>query len=166
MPRTTRHIRIEGDVAYIPLTKGYEAVIDAADVRLVDGFNWTALIGKSTIYAYRRLSSGAMVYLHRAIMAAPAGYFVDHKDSNGLDNRKCNLRIATRAQNTRNQRLARHNKSGVKGVFFDGRRNNWRAEIKLNGHKSNLGAFKCRTAAQIAYAKASMSLHGEFGRLG
>ena len=48
-----RQIRIQGDIAYVPLTKGYEAVIDAADVPLVQGNNWSATVRKRTCYAFR-----------------------------------------------------------------------------------------------------------------
>lgn len=161
-----RPIRIEGDIAYIPLTKGYEAVIDAADVPLVDGFDWCAHPQKRTTYAQRKDRTGAKprtVYLHRAIMGEPAVLHVDHVDGDGLHNRRANLRTVTHAQNQHNAKLRSDNCSGRKGVSKVG--NKWVANICVAKKRSRLGAFKCPTAAHFAYVKASQSLHGEFGRI-
>lgn len=159
-----RPIRIEGDIAYVPLTKGYEAIIDIADIPLVDGVNWTASINPKTVYAYRKGVGGINIVLHRLIMDATSHVEVDHIDGNGLNCRRCNLRIASHAENMRNRRLSRDNTSGVKGASLDRSTGKWQANIRKDGRQFNLGRFNCRTAAAIAYAKASRDLHGEFGR--
>lgn len=167
MSRQPRPIRIEGDVAYVPLTKGYEAVIDAADVPLVAGWRWGAKVRPWTTYAARTdYSTGRKVEvkMHRLLMAAPAHLLVDHRDRNGLNNRRGNLRLATSAQNARNAGVNKNSLTGIRGVGWVARDSKWRARISCNGQSHLLGHFNCITAARLAYARASVKMHGEFGR--
>lgn len=162
-----REIRVEGDVAYVPLTKGYEAIIDAADLPLVQGFHWTALVSPRSIYAYRVDCSGGGrrgILMHRLLLGDPSGMEVDHRNGDGLLNRRSNLRAATKQQNRQNARKRTDNTSGFKGVARDGGK--WGARIMVDGKRKYLGGFGCPTAAHLAYAKASQALHGEFGRVG
>jgi hypothetical protein len=174
MSKSPRPIRIEGDVAYIPLTKGYEAVIDAADVPLVSAWSWSA--DEDTrpdgtvraVYARRHGRSGSKKYtvsLHRQILALGPGLEGEHRDGDGLNNRRSNLRVATRSQNACNRGPMPGSKSGVKGVYWQKSVRKWRADINLSGQVHYLGLFRCITAAALAYAKASRGLHGDFGRL-
>ncbi len=164
MTKLKRPIRIDGDVAYVTLTKGYVAIIDAADVPLVDGKNWCAVVGRRTVYASRKVAE-RIELLHRVIMAALYGMVVEHLDGDGLDCRRENLRLATHAQNTYNQRLARNNTSGFKGVSWNNRAGRWRAEITAGGKTMNLGYFVYIDDARAAYADASKRYHGKFGRV-
>lgn len=169
-----RPIRIEGDIAYIPLTRGYEAVIDAADVPLVEGWNWTADIDLRrcdcsirTVYARRNDYSEAKprkVRMHRVIAGTPEGFETDHEDGDGLNNRRNNLRTATKGQNQHNGKIRITNTSGLKGVHFRKDIGKWHASITNDRKQKFLGSFRCPTAAHIAYVKASRELHGEFGR--
>jgi hypothetical protein len=161
MPIKIRPIRICGDVAYVTLTQGYEAIIDAADVPLVDGHNWHAMKCENTVYG-RNKSSKLSVLLHRLIMKAPLGLEVDHRDGDGLNNRRRNMRIATHSQNMHNTRRNKNNTSGFKGVDFSFGK--WRARIKIKGKKKHLGMFASPEEAHAAYCTASRELHGEFGR--
>lgn len=174
MPKPIRHIRIEGNIAYVPLTKGYEATIDAADVPLVDGRNWTARLkikangGFGNVYAVRATYNGgkqSIVWMHRLIANTEIGMETDHIDGNGLNNKRDNLRSATGAQNNRNRRVTIRNTSGAKGVHWHKPRQKWLAQIRFDGEHHHLGLFRCRTAAAMAYAIASQKLHGEFGRV-
>ncbi len=169
-----RPIRIDGDVAYIPLTQGHEAIIDSADLPLVDGRNWYALVLRRAdgsvwgAYAVRtHLISGKkkMIYLHRAIMNAPDQMEIDHSNGNGLDNRRANLRVATHAQNQRNQKIPTHNTSGFKGASWHRAKGRWHARIVVTGKVRHLGYFTEIADAAAAYATASRELHGEFGRI-
>lgn len=168
-----RPIRIVGDIAYIPLTKGYEAIIDAADVHLVEEENWSALVSVRadgevrTVYAQHRIGGRkrqTTIYLHRRIFGDLGAKHVDHIDGDGLNNRRSNLRLATHEQNMANRGSTVRNKSGFKGVFWNKRSKKWAAVIGANRNKHRLGMFGCATAASIAYARASRELHGEFGR--
>ena len=173
MKTVKRPIRIEGPVAYIPLTKGYEAVIDAEDVPLVEGRCWSAAEryrsdgSLRVVYAQAKIN-GILTALHRHITKADVEFEVDHKDGDGLNNRRRgetgNLRPATRSQNQHNRRLSHDNTSGIEGVSWFEAKGKWRASIGLNGKWRYLGLFKCRTAAAVAYMKASRMYHGDFGR--
>jgi hypothetical protein len=162
-----RPIRIDGEIAYVPLTQGYTAVIDAADAPLVGQYNWCAEVQSRAVYARRTDRSGVKqrsVLMHRVLMGAPNGLEVDHIDGNGLNNRRDNLRTATKAQNVRNQRTRSDNTSGLKGVSWDGRNSKWKAQIKFNGKRHHLGRHNTPEQAYAAYCAASSRLHGEFGR--
>lgn len=165
--RTIRPVRVEGNIAYVPLTKGYEAIIDAADVPLVEGRNWTAVEKTGAVYAYWQDCSGPKrrtVYLHRVIMGEPAGLEVDHIDGDGLNNLRCNLRVATKSQNMHNAKRPSHNTSGVKGVSWCKRRGNWVARVTLHGKLVWSRHFAQKEDAASAYAEALQRHHGEFAR--
>lgn len=171
MKKPIREIRIDGNLAYVPLTQGYEAVIDAEDVPLVDVWNWYAIVDKRsdgsirTIYAGRGCgprASHTTIFMHREILRTPDGFDSDHRDGDGLNNTKANLRIALRAENTRNRRLSISNTSGVKGVYWNKSRKKWQATITLDGKAFFLGRFSDAGDAALAYMLASVDMHGEF----
>ena len=166
MPVSVRPIRIEGNIAHVTLTKGYVAVIDAEDVPLVDGLNWTTRVSPWGVYAYRKATGGRRnVHLHRVLMGDPDGLQVDHIDGDSLNNRRSNLRVATASQNSQNTKRRKDNGSGFKGVSFDKARGLWNARIWSKCELKRLGYYRCRTAAAVAYVKASRELHGEFARM-
>lgn len=88
---------------------------------------------------------------------------VDHKDLDPLHNWFSNLREASNSQNQMNKRRTRENQSGYKGVWFHAGR--YTAAITTDGKPKHLGRFKTPEAAHAAYAAASLSEHGEFGRV-
>jgi hypothetical protein len=161
-----RLIRIEGDVAYVTLTKGHTAVIDAVDVPLVKGLYWCAKVEGNTAYAARNDRSNGknrMVRMHRVLLDAPDNMEVDHIDGDGLNNRRSNLRLATHTDNMRNRRTQKNNQSGIKGVSRS--RRSWIAQIRVNGKNRYLGTFPTAESAHAAYAAAAKELHGKFARL-
>lgn len=162
-----RPIRIEGDTAYVTLTRGYEAIIDAADIPLVEGWNWTAFVTTWTVYAMRWQPSGSKqssLKLHRVIMDAPRGVKVDHINSNGLDNRRANLRLATDSENARNSRRRSDNTSGFKGVTRCKESRRWIAQISDRGGSRHIGRFDTPEAAHAAYLEAAARIYGDFAR--
>ena len=163
-----REIRVVGDLAFVILTRGYMAVIDAVDAHLVRGSNWSAVTRGRTVYAVRRLPQNAQgkrreIGLHRQILDDPSDQFVDHRDNNGLNNRRENLRAATAKQNCHNQQLRVNNTSGFKGVSQSGSK--WRVHLGVNGKKVHLGYFLTIEEAHHAYVTAAKELHGEFFQL-
>jgi len=104
-------------------------------------------------------------YNHRLIFLMFRGFFpqsVDHIDGNKLNNKIENLRECTNAQNQYNRKLNKNNTSGVKGVFWDKKRDMWNAQIVRNGKKIYLGLFKSIERAAAAMKAARSEYHGEF----
>lgn len=171
-PRAIRPIRVEGNVAYVPLTRGYEAIIDADSAPLVSEWNWCAKVDTlsdgsvRSVYAYRSSMKPrrAVFYLHKAILTVEDGQHVDHVDGNGLNNRRSNLRPASPSENQHNRKRLSKTVSGLKGVSRAPRSPKWRARIKINGQERVVGLFDTKEAAHAAYIKAAMALHGDFAR--
>lgn len=162
-----RRIRIHGNIAYVPLSQEYEAVIDAADVPLVEAWNWQANATGNTMYAARsekRGSKTTVFLMHRVILGAKPGTKVDHVNRDGLNNRRSNLRLATHTENMRNSRIQKNNTSGFKGVSRYGDTGRWRACIWADGVKTSLGCFDTPEEAHAAYCEAAKRLHGKFWR--
>jgi hypothetical protein len=156
----------------IPLSKGKVAVVDDEDFEKVNQFKWCAYKPNTSVwYGMRNEVVGYKKYkahlLHRVIMDAPADKVVDHINGDGLDNRRANLRLCTRAENNRNVKLRRDTSSKWKGVYFhtDPRRTRpWQAYITVNGKRKSLGYFKTECDAGMAYNVAAFELHGAFAR--
>jgi hypothetical protein len=101
--------------------------------------------------------------MHRLILGAKPGQFVDHINGNGLDNQRSNLRLASRAQNNRNARRRADNTTGHRGVGHD--RGRFRATIYAGGQRINLGNYGTPLEAARAYDLVAKPLHGEYARL-
>lgn len=159
-----RPIVVIGNNAYVTLTKGYLAVIDTDDVSLIASYNWCALVTKTTVYAVRR-EKGQMFFMHRELLKPAPDRKVDHKDTNGLNNRRKNLREATHQENMFNTRKKSRKSTNEKGVTFLKSRQKWKAQIMLDGKNKWLGDFATKEQAVAAYAEASNLHHKEFSRL-
>lgn len=138
-------------------------MIDVGDLVLVKSYSWYAHSCKSRWYAATK-SKGQTLFMHRALMKAPSSKEVDHKDGDGLNCRRSNMRIATSAQNKHNTGSRPKNKTGFKGVrqSLSGR---WTATINSDGQRTYLGIFQDARAAACAYDAEARELHGEFARL-
>jgi hypothetical protein len=97
-----KYIKIEGLIATVVLSRGQMAVIDAADVGLVESFSWSVI--PSPVGFYARSSKG--VYMHRLITSCPKGKEVDHLNHNTLDNRRENLKVGSHKENMANGKFA------------------------------------------------------------
>lgn len=161
-----RKIKVQGDIALVPLTKRKVAVIDAADVHLVAQKNWHASKCRNGFYARcnMTLPNGmkTVVSMHRVLMGFPPAE-VDHEDKDGLNNRRStNLRIATRSENMQNRAAQRNNTSGFKGVWFQKKSGRWYSAIRHAGQRTYFGPFDSAQDASDAYVDASKRLHGLF----
>ncbi|AJG91747.1 HNH endonuclease [Bacillus tropicus] len=147
-----------------------EALIDTDDFEKVSSY-------KATWYGYKdpkrkeiyvamdvdRYSDRKHFKLHRVIMDAPKGKVVDHMNHNGLDNRKNNLRVCTIAENRQNQKGSRkdNHTSGIRGVHWDKKRGKWRAGLRVNGQRIDLGYFDDKEDAGRT-AKQARTIHMPF----
>lgn len=153
--------------ALVELTKGYWAVIDAADAAEVGRYSWTASVGTHTVYAFRK-NNGKNEYLHRFVarLAGRLGIEIDHKNGNGIDCRRSNLRPATRAGNGCNLRGNSRNTSGVKGLHWDKNHQRWTIQLQVNRKVIHLGIFADKEEAIEKLRKAREELHGDFANHG
>lgn len=152
-----------------PLSDGNLVTIDESDAPLVAQYSWRPLRNKTTTYAVAwprgERKTRKVILLHRLLLNAQSGEEVDHKDGNGLHCCRENLRLATREQNCRNQRISIANRSGYKGVCWDKARQCWAAGIKHNNRTIHLGRFSTAEAAAHAYDDKARELSGAFARL-
>lgn len=153
----------------IKLTKGQFAIVDDEDFDYLNQFCWVAIEVRRNCYqAYSNIKKNGKriaILMHRIIMSAPCGMEVDHINRNSLDNRRSNLRLATRAENSRNRKPHSNNKLGLKGVIFCKKTNAFRARITFNKETFQIGYFDSAEAAALAYNQKAKELHGEFAYL-
>ena len=149
--------------------KGYCVLLDEEDYDRVCEHRWHPLLSL-TANSKRTycMSSHPRMYMHRFILDAPKGLMVDHINGNGLDNRKCNLRLCTQSQNLANQKKLRPSLSGYKGVYVRLRKNGtcrWKACIRWKGKMRFLGGYETADEAAIAYNVAAQLFFGPFACL-
>lgn len=150
-------------VIKIPLSKDKFALIDEIDYPIVSQFNWYARKGKRGVY-YATSRQHKNIHMHRLILdITDSKTFVDHKNNDGLDNTRNNIRIATCLQNNLNKRPYKNRSSEFKGVYWSKEKKKWVSQIKKAGCKTkHIGYFVSEIHAAIAYNTAARECHGEF----
>jgi hypothetical protein len=148
----------------IPLTQRQNAIVDVADFDFLSRWNWYAdwRPDIKTFYVRTR-DNGKVLYMHKVLF--PDSAEVDHRNSNGLDNRRENLRPCTSSQNRHNTRIRSNNRSGFKGVHWHKAAKKWSAEIWVNSMKNYIGLFLSAEDAARAYDEKAKELHGDFAHL-
>ena len=151
----------------IPLTQGKTATVDDCDADLLEQ-KWYCSKGG---YAARRKDDHTSYKMHRVILARKLGRplvseeEVDHINHRPADNRRANLRVATRGQNNRNRLHQRNNRSGFMGVCYHRGHHRWQALIRKDGKRYHLGYFSTPERAAQAYDEAARKLHGAYATL-
>jgi hypothetical protein len=148
----------------IPLTQGRFAIVDAEDYDRLSKHKWHVLKCHRTEYA-GSYQDGKYILMHRVLLNAPAGLLVDHRDGNGLNNRKANLRLCTHQENIYNQRPRLGATSRFRGVCWRKTRRRYEARIQKDGKRYSLGSFADEIEAAVAYDIKAMELFGEFAYL-
>ncbi len=159
----------------IPLTQNKFALVDDSDFESVSRFKWCAQgTGNGRFYAARR-AQNRIELLHRRLLNAVPGQEVDHINGDSLDNRRENLRLASRLENSRNigkqKPLATSRYKGVCFVPQLNKTNPWIAYIggslKCGARlkRRYLGYFSDETKAALAYDRAARVEFKEFAKL-
>lgn len=149
----------------ILLTQGKVALVDDEDFEWLSQWKWYAARQKLW-YAGRKCTTprgSRFLAMHREIFGFP-GVFIDHANGNTLDNRRMNLRCATRAENIRNspKRYSVQTSSRFKGVSWNRRQKKFCAYVCREGRLAHLGYFPDEMAAARAYDDAARRCYGEF----
>ncbi len=162
----------EGLFSSIPLTQGKIAIVDKEDYQKLNQHKWYAVKSSDGSIYYAAYWVGKkpkrkVIFMHRIIMNALPNQQIDHKNGNGLYNRKANLRFCTNSQNQQNRKSTLHRTSIFKGIFWNKwgqRRKRWKAEICLNHKHICIGYFNSEIEAAKAYDKKAKELFSEFAR--
>ena len=162
------HKREDGTIE-IELTQGKVALIDEQDLPKVLPHVWCAHHKGNCWYAATGIATDSHKWtnlrMHRLILYAPDGMDIDHINHNGLDNRRCNLRLATHAQNIANQTARAGTSSQYKGVHRVKRTCQLRKPWRAYCGRTKLGYFTTEREAARAYNRAAKRRYGEFALL-
>lgn len=148
----------------LPMSNGSYVLIDEDMFDVLSKYNWNERKSSKDHTSYA--STRDNVKMHRLIMGLKVGdkRLVDHINHNGLDNRRCNLRVCTNAENTRNARPSKNATSKYKGVSVS-KCNTYVSRIRVDGKLIQLGTFKSELEAAEKYDVAAKKYFGEFAYL-
>ena len=153
----------------IILTQGKFAIVDDIDFRKVSRIKWRAVKGKgnATFYAVHMFYNNGKPYeirMHRFILNVPDNMLTDHRDFNGLNNRRNNLRICNHQQSQQHRRgqKIKNRTSDFKGVSYRTKNGKWQAQIKHNYKSIWIGEYDNEIDAAKAYDQKAIELFGEF----
>lgn len=146
----------------IQLTQGRVALVDDDLYDELNKFKWCADKEGKTFYAIRAIKidgKKTTQRMHCVIMNAKG---VDHRDGNGCNNTRENLRVCTQSENLMNTRKRENTSSIYKGVYFHKLAGKWQARIAISGKRIELGLFELEADAARAYNARAIELFGEF----
>ncbi len=151
---------LDGEYGICYLNDGSEVMFDKEDYDLIKDWTWYK-DGHGYVVSHKANNNiRVSVKMHMLVMGSDGSMNIDHIFGNKLDNRKSQLRFATKAENARNQKLRKNNTSGYKGVYWDKNRSKWIAAIQ----GTYIGAYNSLDDANAAYTTKARQLFGEFYR--
>lgn len=117
----------------------HKVYFDLEDYDLISNYHWRLQPDKcfNTHYAITKDN----ILMHRLILSPEKSKVIDHKNHNGLDNRKQNLKICTQLENMQNQRLRKTNKSGYSNISYEKERNKWLVKFVYNKKVYKIGRY-------------------------
>uniref|UniRef100_A0A6M3JCL7 Putative homing endonuclease n=1 Tax=viral metagenome TaxID=1070528 RepID=A0A6M3JCL7_9ZZZZ len=154
----------------IQLSQGKVALVDDADYEWLNQWKWYAERHRGYLFYAARNSPmvnscpRTRIYMHWLVLGAKGG---DHKDGNGLNNQRGNLRGCTHRQNSMNTRPQTGGASIYKGVVRERKSkiHPWRAQIMVQGKNAHLGCYATEGEAALVYNQKAAEIFGEFARL-
>lgn len=152
----------------IKLTKGRYALVDDSDYDELSNYKWCVIKNLNTFYATSHAyidDKRTTIRMHRIIMNPPEGMIIDHKNGDGLDNQKSNLRICTYSENSRNINSHKNSTSKYIGVSYSSSYGTWLSMIMVDGKNKSLGYFKTELEAAIIRNIAARKYYKEFAKL-
>lgn len=141
-----------------------EVLFDLEDYELLKQYTWTLSHVGGCFYAKAWLYGSdkpKIIKMHRLVLGFP-DYKIDHKDRNGLNNKKSNLRKFEGGQNRMNSSISKNNTTGFKGVTYEQKKKLWLTHIGFKGEKIKGGRFKNKYAAALRYNQLAIKYFGEF----
>jgi hypothetical protein len=147
----------------LPLTRSKVALLDDEDFERASRHKWYAMVVRQRKREFWYAASTIdrkVVLLHRFLLDAPNSHVVDHRNNDGLDCQRTNMRLATRSQNNANREGYGGDQSPFKGVYLASKK--WKALICANGDHIKLGLYETAEEAAAAYDEAARALFGEF----
>jgi hypothetical protein len=142
--------------------RGLYVIVDDEDFEELSRFKWSVHVCKkkhtTRLYARRVTADNKTIHMHRVVAGAPDDRIVDHRDSNGLNNCRANLRVCTNAKNMLNAKSHADATSRFKGVCWDASREKWTARFRGDF----LGRFEKEEMAAVAYDAAAERYDAEY----
>ncbi len=159
-----------GEAMRIPLTRGKHALVDAEEYPRLARYSWHAFHdkkdGRWLAVRGERVHVGGHsitrnIWMHRELLDVPAGMLVEHLNGDGLDNRKANVQVTTRAARYAKLGKLSTNTSGYRGVTFYARTGKWRVQIRCDGTTTHIGYFTTAEEAAVAYDRKAREVFGD-----
>lgn len=146
------------------LNRGRFTIVDNEDFEELSRYKWNSwYIEKEDRFSYvTACINGKSIYLHRFLTNAASGQIVDHINGDMFDNRRCNLRVCTYAENSRNKIKSAPTQSKYKGLCKGKNRKKWQVQIYVDGKKKTVGNFIDEIEAAKAYDAAARKYYGIF----
>lgn len=140
------------------------------DYEYLSQWKWHEHVSHSASYVGRCIwlnGKSRTILMHREVarrMGLDMSLQVDHRFVDTLDNCRHSLRSATHGQNQANRRMFHHNRTGIKGIYLIKGSGRYRAEIRIDGKRINLGNYVDPNEAADAYNAAAQKYRGEYAR--